>query len=95
MQDEQLDAVNLNKIIGTMPDDTKQYLRMCIEHVVRCFMDDSTQVGVLVTAKTNEYGLQVYSMGLDERETTYLLNAVIHNKEAENAAMKLPKEKLN
>jgi hypothetical protein len=95
MQDEKLDAARLNEIIQTLPDDAKRYLRMCIEHVVRCFMDDSTQVGVLVTAKVDEYGMQVYSMGLDDRETTTLLTAVLYNKHAEDAAMKMPKEKLN
>ena len=63
MTDEPLDAETLNKLIETLPDEAKRYLRRCIEGVVRCFMDDSTQVGVLVMADRKTYGMHVYSMG--------------------------------
>jgi hypothetical protein len=95
MTDEPLDAESLNELIATLPEEAKRYLRMCLEGVVRCFMDDSTQVGVLVVANTDVYGMHVYSMGIDDNDTNNLLTAVIMNKAAENAAMNTPKEKLN
>jgi hypothetical protein len=58
-------------------------------------MDDSTQVGVLVVANTDAYGMHVYSMGIDDNDTNNLLTAVIMNKAADNVAMGTPKEKLN
>ena len=93
MTDEPLDAERLNELIATLPEEAKRYLRLCIEGVVRCFMDDSTQVGVLVVANTDAYGMHVYSMGIDDNDTNNLLTAVIMNKAAENAAMNTPKEK--
>ena len=95
MTDEPLDAETLNKLIETLPDEAKRYLRLCVEGVVRCFLDDSTQVGVLVVADRKTYGMHVYSMGMDDEETHDLLTAVILSKAADNAAMSTPKEKLN
>jgi len=95
MNDKPLDAETLNKLIETLPDEAKRYLRLCVEGVVRCFMDDSTQVGVLVVADRKAYGMHVYSMGMDDEETHDLLTAVVLNNAADSAAMRTPKEKLN
>lgn len=95
MTDEPLDAETLNKLIETLPDEAKRYLRLCVEGVVRCFLDDSTQVGVLVVADRKTYGMHVYSMGMDDEESNDLLTAVILSKAADNVAMGTPKEKLN
>lgn len=95
MTDESLDAERLNELVATLPEEAKHYLRRCIEGVVRCFMDDSTQVGVLVVADRKTYGMHVYSMGMDDEESNDLLTAVILSKAADNAAMGTPKEKLN
>ena len=95
MNEEPLDAARLNEIIETMPEDAKHYLRVCIEHVVRCFIEDSPHVGVLIVANSEGYGVNLMSMGIDERETNSLLAAVIYNKAADKQAMNIPKEKLN
>jgi len=95
MNEEPIDAQRLNELIDGLPEDAKRYLRLCIEGVVRCFMEDSTQIGVLIVADMPTFGVNIMSMGIDEEETNRLLKAVLINKAADAAAMSVPKEKLN
>jgi hypothetical protein len=95
MNEEPIDAQRLNELIDGLPEDGKRYLRACIEGVVRCFMEDSTQIGVLIVADMPTFGVNIMSMGIDEEETNRLLKAVLINKAADAAAMSVPKEKLN
>jgi hypothetical protein len=95
MDEEPIDAQRLNQLIEELPEDGKRYLRMCIESVVRCFMEDSTQIGVLIVADMTKFGVNIMSMGIDDEETNRLLKAVLINKAADAAAMSVPKEKLN
>jgi hypothetical protein len=95
MDEEPIDAQRLNDLINGLPEDGKRYLRACIESVVRCFMEDSTQIGVLIVADVTKFGVNIMSMGIDDDETNRLLKAVLINKAADAAAMSVPKEKLN
>lgn len=95
MDEETIDAARLNELIAGLPEDGKRYLRACLENVVRCFMEDSRYVGVLVVADTTNFGMNIMSMGINDEETNRLLKAVLINKAADEAAMGIPKEKLN
>jgi hypothetical protein len=95
MDEKPIDAQRLNELIAELPEDGKRYLRMCIESVVRCFMEDSTQIGVLIVADMTKFGVNIMSMGIDDEETNRLLKAVLINKAADEIAMNTPKEKLN
>jgi len=95
MYEEPIDAARLNKLIEELPHDGKRYLRMCIEGVVRCFMEDSTQIGVIIMGDTEGFGVNIMSMGMDEDEVHRVLTGVVLSREADQAAMRTPKEKLN
>jgi len=95
MDEKPIDAQRLNELIEGLPEDAKRYLRMCIESVVRCFMEDSTQIGVLIVADMTKFGVSLMSMGIDDEETNRLLKAVLLNRAADEIAMNTPKEKLN
>ena len=95
MNDEPINAENFEKIINALPADEREYLRECIEGMVRCFMQDTDDVGVFITTTRSGYGAHVYSIGASPDDVKIMLESVLFNKFADEEVMKIPKEKLN
>jgi len=95
MNDEPINAEKFQKIIDELPADEREYLRECIESMVRCFMQDTDDVGVFIATTRDGYGAHVYSMGASPDDVKIMLESVLFNKFADEEAMKIPKEKLN
>lgn len=90
-----INAEKFQKIIDELPADEREYLRECIESMVRCFMQDTDDVGVFIATTREGYGAQVYSMGASPDDVKIMLESVLFNKFVDEEAMKIPKEKLN
>jgi hypothetical protein len=95
MNNTPINAEKFQKIIDELPADEREYLRECIESMIRCFMQDTDSLGVFVATTRTGYGAHVYAMNADSVEVKIMLESVLFNKFADEEAMKMPKEKLN
>ena len=62
---------------------------------MRCFMQNTDDVGVFIVSSRSSYAAHVYSVGANPDEVKIMLESVLFNKFADDEAMKIPKEKLN
>jgi hypothetical protein len=95
MNEDPITADAFQSMVDAMPSEARMYLRHCLETVTRCFMDDSTQVGVLISGDIKTGETHLYHIGLDHTDATGLLSAVLASRMQDIAAMNIPKEKLN
>lgn len=95
MNNTPINAEKFQKIIDELPADEREYLRECIESMIRCFMQDTDSLGVFVATTRTGYGAHVYAMNADSVEVKIMLESVLLNKFEDEQAMKIPKEKLN
>jgi hypothetical protein len=95
MNDEPITEEKFKEIVDSLDKEERDYFRECVEEMVRCFMPDSETLGVFVVANRTGYGAKVYAMNADSIEVKIMLESVLFNKFADEAAMKIPKEKLN
>lgn len=90
-----INAEKFQKIIDEMPADEREYLRECVESMLRCFMQDTNDVGVFIATTRDGYGAHVYAMGASQDDVKIMLESVLFSKFTDEEAMKIPKEKLN
>ena len=95
MDEKPITAEAFGAVVDTLTPEARMYLRHCLEAVTRCFMDESPQVGLLITSSAYTGETEMYSLGLGHLDATGLLSAVLASRMADAAAMNTPKEKLN
>lgn len=95
MNEDPITAEAFQATVDAMPPEARMYLRLCLEAITRCFMDESPQAGLLITTSADTGETEMYSLGLDHRDVTVLLSQTLASRMADVAAMNTPKEKLN
>jgi hypothetical protein len=95
MNDEPITEEKFKEIIDSLDKEERDYFRECVEEMVRCFMPNTETLGVFVTATRTGYGAKVYAMNAGSTEIKIMLESVLFSKFEDEAAMKVPKEKLN
>jgi hypothetical protein len=95
MNKNPITAELFQEMVDTFSPEERDYFRHCVESVARCFMADSSEVGLLITGNIENGNTEIFQIGLDHRDATGLLSAVLASRMADVAAMNTPKEKLN
>lgn len=95
MNEKYLTAEAFQTTVDSLPPEARMYLRLCFEAITRCFMDETPQVGLLLTSNSDTGETEMYSLGLDHHDVTVLLSQTLASRMADVAAMNTPKEKLN
>jgi len=95
MNNEPIDQDKFNAVIASLDAEEREYFRECVAAMLRCFMENTDNVGVFVTATRTGYGAHVYAMNADSNDVKIMLESVLFNKFEEERVMKIPKEKLN
>lgn len=95
MNNDSLDAEKFQQFVDALTKEERDYFRHCVESLAHCFMPDSAEVGMLITGNVENGNTQIYQIGLDHRDATGMLSAVLASRIADVEAMNTPKEKLN
>ena len=95
MNNEPITEEKFKEIVDSLDKEERDGFRECVEEMVRCFMPNTETLGVFVVANRTGNGAKVHAMNADPTEVKIMLEFVLLNKFADEAAMKIPKEKLN